>query len=73
VRDPLGSPELKCTVETAFSAAGAGVTGVRLATGARVRPLMWMSLSGLPQRAPDRDTRGYFDRRGRRVWLDVFR
>jgi hypothetical protein len=31
-----------------------------------------MSLSGLPQRAPDRDTRGYFDAQGRRVWLDVF-
>jgi hypothetical protein len=31
-----------------------------------------MSLSGLPQRHPDRDTRGYFDARGHRVWLDVF-
>jgi hypothetical protein len=31
-----------------------------------------MSVSGLPQRVPDRDTRGYFDARGRRVWLDVF-
>jgi len=33
---------------------------------------LWMSLSGLPQRVADRDTRGYFDARGRRVWLDVF-
>jgi hypothetical protein len=31
-----------------------------------------MSLSGLPQRAPDRDTRGYFDANGNRVWLDVY-
>ena len=31
-----------------------------------------MSLSGLPQRVPDRDTRGYFDASGRRVWIDVF-
>jgi hypothetical protein len=31
-----------------------------------------MSLSGLPQTAPDRDTRGYFDARGQRVWVDVF-
>jgi hypothetical protein len=31
-----------------------------------------MSLSGLPQVRPDRDTRGYFDSRGHRVWLDVF-
>jgi hypothetical protein len=31
-----------------------------------------MSLSGLPQAAPDRDTRGYFDAAGQRVWLDVY-
>ena len=35
-------------------------------------PTVWMSLSGLPQRVPDRDTRGYFDASGRRVWLDVY-
>ena len=29
----------------------------------RVKPLAWMSLSGLPQSMPDRDTRGYFDQR----------
>jgi hypothetical protein len=45
---------------------------VQLAAGHVVRPALWMSLSGLPQRRPDRDTRGYFDARGRRVWLDVF-
>jgi hypothetical protein len=31
-----------------------------------------MSLSGRPQAAPDRNTRGYFASSGRRVWLDVF-
>ena len=45
---------------------------MQIAGGQVVHPALWMSLSGLPQRAPDRDTRGYFDARGRRVWLDVF-
>jgi hypothetical protein len=71
-RDPLGGPELKCTGDTVFAAASRPATGVRLANGRRVTPAAWMSFSGLPQRAPDRDTRGYFDARGRRVWLDVF-
>jgi hypothetical protein len=31
-----------------------------------------MSLSGRPQSAPDRNTRGYFAPGGKRVWLDVF-
>jgi len=31
-----------------------------------------MSLSGLSQVAPDRDTRGYFDSQGNRTWLEVF-
>jgi hypothetical protein len=70
-RDPLGGPEIKCTSDQIFHYAGRAV-GVLLAGGRVVRPALWMSLSGLPQRTPDRDTRGYFDRRGRRVWLDVF-
>jgi hypothetical protein len=52
--------------------AGRRVHAVELASGKVVHPLAWMSLSGLPQAAADRDTRGYFDARGRRVWLDVF-
>ena len=44
----------------------------RSPVGTSCDPARWMSLSGLPQRVPDRDTRGYFDTRGRRVWLDVF-
>jgi hypothetical protein len=71
-RDPLGGPELKCSSDTTFTAASKPATGVELADGRRVRPRAWMSLSGLPQGVPDRDTRGYFDARGRRVWLDVF-
>ncbi|MBV9915565.1 MAG: hypothetical protein JO153_03610 [Solirubrobacterales bacterium] len=72
-RDPLGTPELKCSLDIRFTAARRGAVAVQLASGRRVRPRAWMSLSGLPERAPDRDTRGYFDARGRRVWLDVFR
>ncbi|HUO73443.1 MAG TPA: hypothetical protein VMU39_21920 [Solirubrobacteraceae bacterium] len=71
-RDPLGGPELKCNLDQTFMAARAPAVAVRLASGRVVQPLRWMSLSGLPQVAPDRDTRGYFDARGRRVWLDVF-
>jgi hypothetical protein len=71
-RDPLGNPaELKCNRDTTFHPA-APATAVELADGTVVRPRAWMSLSGLPQTAPDRDTRGYFDRAGNRVWLDVY-
>ncbi len=70
-RDPLGGPEIKCTSDQTFHYAGRAV-GVALASGRVVHPTLWMSLSGLPQSVPDRDTRGYFDARGRRVWLDVF-
>ncbi len=70
-RDPLGGPEIKCTSDETFHFAGRAV-GVALANGRVVHPRVWMSLSGLPQTRPDRDTRGYFDARGRRVWLDVF-
>ncbi|MGZ4303460.1 MAG: hypothetical protein ACXVEW_00245 [Solirubrobacteraceae bacterium] len=71
-RDPLGGPEIKCTSDQTFHHAGRAVA-VQLAGGRVVHPARWMSLSGLPQRVADRDTRGYFDARGRRVWLDVFR
>jgi hypothetical protein len=71
-RDPLGGPELKCTVDTVFKPAARPAVAVRLASGRMVHPKVWMSLSGLPQVRPDRDTRGYFDQRGHRVWLDVF-
>jgi hypothetical protein len=70
-RDPLGGPEIKCSVDQTFRFAGRAVA-VKLASGRLVRPRVWMSLSGLPQRRPDRDTRGYFDGRGQRVWVDVF-
>jgi hypothetical protein len=65
--------QLKCDGtggDTVFHADPA--VGVELKGGTFVQPLAWMSLSGLPQAAPDRDTRGYFDQNGNRVWLDVF-
>jgi hypothetical protein len=71
-RDPLGGPEIKCNVDMKFAASSKPAAEVELANGKRVRPQTWMSLSGLPQRTPDRDTRGYFDSRGHRVWLNVF-
>jgi hypothetical protein len=70
-RDPLGGPEIKCNTDQTFQPAGRAVA-VQLANGRVVRPAKWMSLSGLPLGVPDRDTRGYFDTRGRRVWLDVY-
>jgi hypothetical protein len=73
-RDPLGGPgSLGCTVHTTFVPSRAPAVAVQLAGGRRVHPSAWMSLDGLPQAHPDRDTRGYFDARGRRVWLDVYR
>ena len=71
-RDPLGGPEVKCNTDQTFAAARRPAIAVQLSSGKRIKPATWMSLSGMPQRRPDRDTRGYFDRRGRRVWLDVF-
>jgi hypothetical protein len=57
-RDPLGGPEIKCTTDQSFVSTGPA-TAVELSDGHIVHPHMWMSLSGLPQRVPDRDTRGY--------------
>ncbi len=57
-RDPLGGPEIKCNVDTQFHFSGPA-TGVELSSGQVIHPQTWMSLSGLPQRRPDRDTRGY--------------
>ena len=71
-RDPLGGPEIKCTQRSDLPLRRAARSPSQLAGGHVVHPTLWMSLSGLPQRAPDRDTRGYFDAHGHRVWLDVF-
>jgi hypothetical protein len=71
-RDPLGGPEVKCNTDQSFAAARRPATAVQLKDGKRIKPAAWMSLSGMPQKHPDRDTRGYFDRKARRVWLDVF-
>ncbi|MHB8718651.1 MAG: hypothetical protein ACYDAC_07135 [Candidatus Dormibacteria bacterium] len=71
-RDPLGGPSsIGCSVNTTFAASGPA-TAVELADGTVVTPASWMSLSGRPQAAPDRNTRGYIDASGTRHWLDVF-
>jgi hypothetical protein len=70
-RDPLGSPEIKCNVDTVFHAPGPAVA-VWLLQHRVVKPASWMSLSGRPQSAPDRNTRGYIAGDGSRHWLEVF-
>ena len=70
-RDPLGGPEVKCGTDAEFHFAGRAVA-VRLAHRGVVHPVAWMSLDGRRQPRPDRNTRGFFNRRGKRVWLDVF-
>jgi hypothetical protein len=70
-RDPLGGPEVKCTGATTFHPNGPAAA-VDLPGKGIVHPAAWMSLSGRPQSVPDRNTRGYFDAAGKRVWLDVF-
>jgi hypothetical protein len=63
---------VKCTGQaTTFHPDGPAVA-VDLPGQGIVHPAAWMSLSGRPQAAPDRNTRGYFTSAGRRVWLDVF-
>ena len=74
-RDPLGQPEsIKCNVDTVFSASGPA-TGVWVSGpsgGTVIIPPTWMSLSGRPQKHPDRNTRGWLDATGTRHWLDVW-
>jgi hypothetical protein len=71
-RDPLGRPDsLQCNANRILYPDGPAV-GIELPGGRVVHPLAWMSLSGLPQKEADRDTRGYINSSGRRVWLDVF-
>jgi hypothetical protein len=70
-RDPLGHPVVKCDVDQAYVASGPARAVYAPDLGV-VTPASWMSLDGRPQSVPDRDTRGYFDASGSRVWLDVF-
>jgi hypothetical protein len=70
-RDPLGGPFVKCDVDTKFHFAG-HAREVWIPGRGRVKPAAWMSLSGRRQAGPDRNTRGYFSRSGKRHWLDVF-
>jgi hypothetical protein len=70
-RDPLGGPEIKCDVDTTFDFAGRAKR-VWIPKRGTVKPKAWMSLDGRRQARPTRNTRGYFNARGNRVWLDVF-
>ena len=70
-RDPLGGPFVKCDTDQDFHAAGPA-RAVWLPGKGPVKPAAWMSLDGRRQAQPDRNTRGYFTRSGKRRWLDVF-
>ena len=70
-RDPLGGPEVKCSVDATFTPSGPAL-GVWRADGTVLQPAQWMTLSGRPQAVPDRNTRGWMDADGTRHWLDVF-
>ena len=70
-RDPLGRPVIKCDVDTSYQPGGPA-TAVFVPGEGVVAPATWMSLDGRPQGTPDRNTRGYFDGAGNRVWLDVW-
>jgi hypothetical protein len=72
-RNPLGLTDtVKCTgSETTLRATGPAVAVWEPARGV-IHPASWMDLDGRAQAIPDRNTRGYFDARGRRHWLDVY-
>jgi hypothetical protein len=70
-RDPLGRPVIKCNVDTTYQPDGPAIAVFVPGDGV-VQPQAWMSLDGRPQAVPDRNTRGYFDGAGNRVWLDVW-
>lgn len=72
-RNPQGTADtIKCKAPDAtFHAVGVAVAVWEPRQGLIV-PARWMNLFGRPQRAPDRNTRGYFDSAGHRHWLNVF-
>jgi hypothetical protein len=70
-RDPQGHPTIKCQVDKTYRRAGPAA-GIERQNGIVVHPPRWMDAHGRPQARPDRTTRGYFTRAGKRVWLDVF-
>jgi len=70
-RDPLGGPEIKCDVDTQFNFAGRAER-VWIPGRGKIRPAAWMSLDGRRQGHANRNTRGYFNKQGKPVWLDVY-
>ena len=70
-RDPLGRPVIKCDVDTTYQPDGPA-TAIFVPGDGVTDPETWMSLDGRRQDKATRNTRGYFNKRGDRVWLDVF-
>jgi hypothetical protein len=72
-RNPLGSTDtIKCMGAGTKFAFDGPARGVWVPGHGVIKPAEWMDLLGRPQKTPDRNTRGYFDSRGHRHWLDVF-
>ena len=71
-RDPLGGPEIKCDTDQTFVFSGRADRSGFPGRG-KIKPAAWMSLDGRRQKQPNRNTRGYINKRGNPVWLDVFK
>jgi hypothetical protein len=73
-RNPEGATDtIKCSgADTGFDAAGGPAVAVWTPGAGVVIPSQWLSLSGRPERVPDRNTRGFIDAAGHHHWVDVF-
>jgi hypothetical protein len=74
-RNPLGRTDtVKCTPAAGegFDTTGGPAVAVWEPGRGIIHPAAWIDLYGRRQGSPDRDTRGYLDRAGRRHWLDVY-
>ncbi|HET9015526.1 MAG TPA: hypothetical protein VFN57_08015, partial [Thermomicrobiaceae bacterium] len=73
-RNPQGTTDtIKCdtAADKTFNADGPAVA-VWVPGHGVIRPAEWLDLLGRPQATPNRDTRGYINAHGRRVWLNTF-
>lgn len=70
-RDPLGRPVIKCDLDRTYQPAGPA-TAVFVPGEGVFEPRSWIALDGRAQGTPDRNTRGFLDAAGNRVWLDVW-
>ncbi len=81
-RDPTGDGILACSAQTSgFDAARGPATAVSVAPAGDSAPttytpgvdgVRWMDLDGLPQAAPNQQTRGVLLPDGTRIWVDVY-